>query len=293
MHKLTAWLKNRTKNEKAKGEEPELDSRVVIDLLFKASSCYARLDPSQKIAIGDYGSIDAKTGDFQRRGNLRVDFPDIEDWLGKPQITKQDYREFIASEIASGKGRTAIIRASTTGVQQGGEWTISSSRCVILCLINPSLCAYPNEGRLGDFLLWKTKKNPEKKAFFSGQAVVTRTYIAQSYARLLTNGHAGKAICSFKSTSPQRWPGGHKLKAAQVWEANSESGSWSTGGYSPGKYSFTPLVELRSMENSAGHPFVLPFDCSRFDFESIYPQNQDAELMTEIYRTPLTGFCGL
>ena len=53
----------------------ELDSRLYTHLLYKASSKYAAYYPSSH-RLGDYGTLDRKTGEFVREGNLVDDFPE-------------------------------------------------------------------------------------------------------------------------------------------------------------------------------------------------------------------------
>ncbi|KLO11487.1 hypothetical protein SCHPADRAFT_470807 [Schizopora paradoxa] len=136
--------------------------------------------------------------------------------------------------------------------------------------MKPAHTAYPFDGRLGDFLMWKTKDDPEKRKFYLKQVVVTKTYKAQSYAQFVSNGQTGKVKCEFKCKVPIP-PGNVALSSDQVWETTTQSGTWSLGGYTKDQYSFTPLIELQSLEKKPSCPFVRPFEFTKdLVFESVY-----------------------
>lgn len=138
--------------------------------------------------------------------------------------------------------------------------------------MQPAHSAYPVEGRLGDFLMWKTKDDPKKRTFYLKQVVVTKTYKSQSYAQFVSNGQTGKVKCEFKCKVPTP-PANVALSSDQVWDTTSQSGTWSLGGYTKDQYSFTPLVELQSLEKKSDCPFVRPFEYTKdLEFEAVYKQ---------------------
>lgn len=71
----------------------EPDSRLFVQLMWKASAQYAPFMPSV-IQLGDYGHVERSSGAFIREGNVLQQFPDLQDQFENVRQTEEAVRIF-------------------------------------------------------------------------------------------------------------------------------------------------------------------------------------------------------
>jgi hypothetical protein len=87
------------------------DSRKFIDVIFRASGCYANMSPSHIFQVGDYGSVDTASGIFLKEGNIYAD--NFEQRygivIGSPVTRAVSERLFYASRDASRRDEKTAV----------------------------------------------------------------------------------------------------------------------------------------------------------------------------------------
>ncbi|KAH9035741.1 hypothetical protein EDB85DRAFT_840328 [Lactarius pseudohatsudake] len=126
------------------------NQRKFIDLINQATFKWANWDPQRVIQIGDFGTVDKKTGEFKVEGNIFT-HPEIEH-------IAQSYPPFEAPEtdlyqIHSGQVRRLDIQADPgtsggatedQGLVHKSRWQFNAKRGAILLMHRPRLTCVPD-----------------------------------------------------------------------------------------------------------------------------------------------------
>ncbi|KAN0135062.1 hypothetical protein V8E53_006953, partial [Lactarius tabidus] len=117
--------------------------RKFIDLINEATFKWANLDPSKTITIGDFGTIDKKTGELKTEGNIFT-HPEIR------QFT-QAYPSFEAPEVDLYQIHSREVRRldvqdddDPSPVPLKSRWQFNNKRGAILLMHRPRLLCVPD-----------------------------------------------------------------------------------------------------------------------------------------------------
>ncbi|KAJ3724157.1 hypothetical protein DFJ43DRAFT_1158007 [Lentinula guzmanii] len=215
-------------------------SRKFIDLIFAASSKWANWDPPKQIHVGDYGTIDKKTGEFEKEGNIYEDVTTAEIATAHPPQTAAKDKTF---EISSNHVRRTEFSleptASIPGIAEAsikGEWRFSSKRGALLVMNQPRSTYIPPKA-----LLKKLVDVPELKDKY----LATETFSCPAYSLYLSSGEDEAVRLALLATVPLP-------TAVPLSVGGSIQSSWwnqNTSGLfrcaSDNEYSYTPLYTLK------------------------------------------------
>ncbi|OCB86598.1 hypothetical protein A7U60_g6276 [Sanghuangporus baumii] len=166
-------------------------SRKFIDLINRAGTIWANWKPSIPIKPGFYGTIDEKTGEFQKKGDIfspDFDEPEIKDIVNKyllisaPPVDIQMIRSFDAKKIAiDPKAHVNIFGIAEPTF--GGQWQFGRTRGALLVLYKPRITRLPDE------LLEKLKETE----WGQGKQIVTEAHSCPGFVLYLSD----KSKCSY------------------------------------------------------------------------------------------------
>ncbi|KAG8897421.1 hypothetical protein FRB99_008161 [Tulasnella sp. 403] len=235
-------------------------SRLYADLIFQISARYPNWDPPKRLQIGDYGTINKNTGEFQVEGNMfRLD-PSIVNAID-PKV----YATLMAYGVEPAYPDTQYVIASQSGravefnagpdvaaiggdvpASVGGKWEFSKGkRGALLVMARPRLTHITNE-ILGT--LSKIKPLVEK-------SVVVQVYTCPAYVMYMTEKSGGELSLSLQGS----WPnfstpsavGPMTAEAIVQWVCNHSGGLYRESCNKAGEEAFTPLFHVMTIPRPA------------------------------------------
>jgi len=222
-------------------------SKTYTDLMWRASAKWANWEPAVPIKVGDYGSIDSKTGLFERRGSiydeairtsvsgldLLRDFP--------PKAAEPEQSMIITSGV---KSKNAVPPDASGGVTARAllgvscQWHFGRTRGAVLAIILPRH-TYLNSDVSIDRLL--------EVPLLAGMYLVTSTVTCPAYAFYLSKKNrdslslrlVAKPAIAGSSATPRG-------EFAAEWEKEPGLGFYRDAIHSTDD--LTPLVTLKMVE---------------------------------------------
>ncbi|KAL5499233.1 hypothetical protein ACEPAH_1751 [Sanghuangporus vaninii] len=175
-------------------------SRKFIDLVNKAGTIWANWKPSIPIKPGYYGTIDEKTGEFQKKGDIfspDFDEPEIKGIVNKylpisaPPVDIQMIRSFDARKITiDPKAHVNIFGIAEPTF--GGQWQFGRTRGALLVLYKPRITRLPDE------LLEKLKETE----WGQGKQIVTEAHSCPGFVLYLSDKNKELVTISLRTDVP-------------------------------------------------------------------------------------------
>ncbi|KAF8266435.1 hypothetical protein EI94DRAFT_1733213 [Lactarius quietus] len=215
--------------------------RKFIDLVNEATFKWATWDPPRHIQIGDFGTIDKKTGELKIEGNIFTH--------AEIKHIAQQYPAFVAPEtdlyqihsqqvtrldVPANANATA---ADDQGVSLRSRWQFNNKRGAILLMHRPRLICVPDGFFDEKFDLPLLKR----------KVVVEQVYNCPGFYMYLSNKTSEQVTVSLRSNTLQPVaPGGSTDLALSVgWSANGSTGVCQQAYREDAEY--TPLFRLKSL----------------------------------------------
>lgn len=225
-------------------------SRKYIDLILSACGKWANWDPAIPIAaVGDFGTIDKKTGRFEKKGNILNDerFRNITKGSSvvKPKGTEDPMLVTSKNARKAELIADASFDAQVTKVLFRGSWSFQDETGAVLILHRP----------------FQTSLSPDididalvGHELLRGMCIVRDLITCQAYAKYLSSSGGGSLSLSLGVTGALPAGGGGKA----TWGKSSVSGVFVAGqpGEDEGEaYPFTPLFTLKKCKKKSffGH----------------------------------------
>ncbi|KAJ6532885.1 hypothetical protein DFH09DRAFT_1043901 [Mycena vulgaris] len=235
-------------------------SRKYIDLIQVATSKWASWDPPHPIKVGDYGTVDKATGQFEKDGNIYDDAETAALAAGyPPQTIPPDEKMVITSETTQGRDfslspevQVITVLFSLTpfsllggrdvpGLAEAsikGQWKFKTGKTGALLVM-----AKPRSALIANGLLKHLVDIPALK----NKYLVTETVSCHAYSMYLSSKSEDSVSLALLAKTP--------LPVAPLFSAGGEiAGSWwcktgagvfRHGAAPPGTDSFTPLFALK------------------------------------------------
>jgi len=229
-------------------------SRKYVDLILKASSKWATLEPfNRKIAPGDYGKIDPETGEFEYHGNIYTN-RDILDRI--PDLNTADkYKPVVSDKIEkwviTGVSTRQVDGEFSPNVNLGSIAQASinvqfsfkrGARGAFLVMYRPHSIDLPK-----DVLLHKLHGLSALKGMYLVSNIVT----CPAYSLYLSNRDADKVGVAFVGSLPLAvvpgLSGGAGISVG--WVSESKSGYYQDAYDIEGEPKYTPLIGLKQMRD--------------------------------------------
>ncbi|KAK0433461.1 hypothetical protein EV421DRAFT_1844995 [Armillaria borealis] len=264
------------------------EQRKCIDLFWKINHEY--LNPNGlPITIGDFGTLDKKTGGFQREGNI-FEHPESKDVMAKHN--RSDPRNTTAMEcifrctnnvrridlpFGVGGGLTGAIEGNVAG-----QFQFDSERGVLLCMHGVKYSMLP--------IVETWVRKLEKIPLFKAKGIVTETYTCSHYD--LRMNHKGKRGVGMTATASIPIPIAPAISASANTgfdiSGSTASGSIWQSAKSADCDSFVPMYRLKALRGgsvSRGTPveeiltrdFPRPWDELDDDGKDIFDSDEDGD----------------
>jgi len=215
-------------------------ARLFVELIRKATGGkYANWSPPKKVQVGDYGTVDKETGEFERAGNIYdPEFaPELE--LGKKhpaQAASPDDQLTVVSrgvKVVSFDATAASAYPELAAATIKGRWSFSSGQGAVLFLVKPTESSITDLAKV----LPKLQHHPE----LADKALVTDVFTCPMYALLLVRDSDAQAEAAIGVTI---FDGSQASASVQAkWHFSNTSGLRRCGGEG-GRSLFYPLFTL-------------------------------------------------
>ncbi|KAH9030747.1 hypothetical protein EDB85DRAFT_2146479 [Lactarius pseudohatsudake] len=216
--------------------------RKFVDLINEATFKWANWDPPKVIQIGDFGTIDKKSGELKVEGNIFThpeirhiaqDYPAEESWIYKPTSA----RESPAQSLTCAAVLTTVLSSATPADDQGvvlkSRWQFNTKRGAILLMHKPRLLCVPDGFFDEKFDLPILKR----------KVVVEQVYNCPGFYMYLSNKASEQISVSLRANT---LPGVDGEQALSVgWSADGSSGVCQQGFQEDAVY--TPMFRLKSL----------------------------------------------
>ncbi|KAH9013125.1 hypothetical protein EDB84DRAFT_1533549, partial [Lactarius hengduanensis] len=200
--------------------------RKFVDLINEATFKWANWDPPRVIQIGDFGTIDKKSGELKVEGNI---FTHPEIWH-----IAQDYPSFIHSQQVRRLDIQADVGAAQQrwpGVVLKSRWQFNTKRGAILLMHKPRLLCVPDGFEKFDLPILKRK------------VVVKQVHNCRGFYMYLSNKASEQISVSLRANT---LPGVDGEQALFVgWSADGSSGVCQQEFREDAVY--TPMFRLKSL----------------------------------------------
>lgn len=224
--------------------------RLYVDLLRSASGVYASWQPSQKIEVGDYGTVNKMTCEFEKEGSIydAAFEPDlkISDSFPPEECPPDDQHTLVSRGVRElSFGADAIAKlAGLVDFELRGHWKFANGRGAILVMHRPKLTRIQYLANLLPSL--------RQVECLSDKALVTSVFSAPRYAMLLTQEQTKKAEALVALVPTVANSGEVNVSAGTSfrWLGHSSSGVWKSGG-TTGEGPFYPLYSLRTPKSTS------------------------------------------
>jgi len=221
-------------------------SRKYSDLIFAAEAKWATWDPTITINVGDYGTIDKKTGYFEKEGNI-YSHPNIVEMAAKHppvEATKENYM-MIQSEDVKGLDFSIGPQANVPGLAEAsikGRWDFGSERGALLVIVNPRISYIHSKVLLADL---------STMDLFSGghKSLVTEVVSCPAYCSYLSNKSNGVVDLALLGTVPIPVAPGVSAggKGEISWWRQNATGRFKEAIEPNGLYKYTPLYNVKKI----------------------------------------------
>lgn len=225
---------------------PPHSSRKFIDLIFAASSKWANWDPPKQIRVGDFGTIDKKTGEFEKEGNIYDDVSTASLTANYPPLMASKDAVFeISSEnvrrIEFGLEPTASV-PGITDASVKGQWQFATKRGALLVMHQPRSTYIPPKVMLKKLIDIHELKD---------KYVVTETFSCPAYSLYLSSGDSEAVSLALLATVPLPVAPvsvGGSIKSS--WWSKNTSGLFRCACDDSENYCYTPLYTLKRIRKS-------------------------------------------
>jgi len=232
-------------------------ARKYVDLIHASSSKWANWDPPNQIKVGDYGTVDKHTGEFEKDGNIYDDNEhDLADIVKAypPEDVAADNTFVVTSIGVKSREFQLGANAGLTGVAEAsvkGQWDFGRKRGALLVMANPNSYRIP-----GQVLLKHLVKLPHLK----DKALVTQTFHCHAYSLYLSGEENDSISVALVGSGPAGLPllnAGGELR--MTWWSQYSSGLFREACDAKGQPRYTPLYVLKQIRKPSlfrrdGHP---------------------------------------
>jgi hypothetical protein len=214
--------------------------RKFLDLINEATFKWANWDPPKVLQIGDFGTIDRKTGELKVEGNIYT-HPEV-------KHIAQEYPAFEAAEtdlyqIHSQQVKRLDVKgdagsaAEDQGVSLRSRWQFNTKRGAILLMHKPRLVCVPDGFFDEKFDLPLLKR----------KVVVEQVYNCPGFYMYLSNKSSEQVSVSLRSNTLQPVAPGASIESGLSvgWSANGSTGVCQQAYRADAVY--TPLFRLKSL----------------------------------------------
>jgi len=243
-------------------------ARKFSELIHAASSKWANWDPPHQIKVGDYGTIDRETGDFQKEGNIYEDSDPIIANLAvqyKPLTGAPDDKLIISSSGVTHHELNVSAQGGVVGLANAsikGQWKFGSSRGALLIMARPLSSYVPPKVLL---------KHLVDIPIFKNKVLVTEVVSCPAYSLYLSSANSEAVDLALIGTAPT--PAGIAVGAdvGATWWSQNVSGMFRQASERNGLYNYTPLYTLQKIRQK----YLLRR-------ESPTPDPEDDDLWTDV-----------
>ncbi|KDQ61808.1 hypothetical protein JAAARDRAFT_55133 [Jaapia argillacea MUCL 33604] len=221
-------------------------SRKYVDLILNASSKWGNWDPPRPVQVGDFGEVNAKTGDFEPQGNIYTyDFKDPTlqaDIARYPPVIGKDENgwEITSRDVKRGEFSLAL-EAVIPGLAQAtvkGKWEFRRGSGALLVMVRPRTTYMPAE------LLKPLANAPILK----GKTISFVDEVVSCPAYYLCLSHKGGDSVSLALIGDMPMPAGPVVggtAADAKWWTEATAGNFRHACDINGSHVYTPLFRLK------------------------------------------------
>jgi len=215
-------------------------SRKYTDLIFSASSKWANWDPPKKIMVGDYGTVDRKTGQFEKEGNIYEGEATAQLAAKYPPETaaKESFFE-ISSDTVTRCDLTVAPNVSVPGLAEAsirGQWAFNRKRGALLIMDQPQSSYVPP-----NVFLKQLVNIPALKDKF----LVTEVFSCPAYCLYLSSQKTDNIALALLGTSAALPPMAAGGETKFGWWSQNTTGLLRSA--CDKEYSYTPLYVLKQI----------------------------------------------
>ncbi|KAG8863809.1 hypothetical protein FRB96_007646 [Tulasnella sp. 330] len=228
-------------------------SRKYTELIYTQTSKYPNWDPPKRIEVGDYGSLNDLTGEFQVAGNIYhdEDIAKIVPNLAKnypPLKAKPEDLNVVCSDNGKYMDVSAGPELDVAGLASAsftGKWKFERRRGALLVMLHPRLTYLPRKGILGKLAAIESLKAPD-------MVLVTETLDVPAYAMYISARGGSDITLGLMG----RIPVGHVpgvTAGAMIetgWSSTYASGTYRSACATDGEYNYTPLFVLEKLKSA-------------------------------------------
>ncbi|KAG8987596.1 hypothetical protein FRB94_002624 [Tulasnella sp. JGI-2019a] len=225
--------------------------RKYVNLIQRAESKWANWEPSRKQPdVGDYGSVNKSTGEFEWKGSIYSDdfaqhIPDLnlKEEMYEPVLGERDEVNIIKSTSAKQLELSATPELQVAQLEDAsvkGSWRFRRRRGAVLVMIQPRTVSLPQDIRLDQL-----SKIPVLKDNYLVTAVVQ----CPAYAFYLSdkaNDHVSLALIRNDDAALEPGLGASSYFNGNWW-SRAGAGTLKQGGRKGGTDDFTPLFTLKTI----------------------------------------------
>jgi len=217
-------------------------SRKFIELIHATSSKWANWDPPNPIKVGDYGTIDRETGQFQKDGNVYEDettahlADNHKPLMGAPEdILIISSAGVTHRELSAGAGFEA---AGLADASIKGRWEFGNRRGALLIISRPHSSYIPPK-----VVLKQLVNIPELK----NKSLVTEVILCPAYNLYLSTASKEAIDVALVARAPT--PSGATVggEIGANWLTQNMGGLCRYACDPNGSYSYTPLYMLKKI----------------------------------------------
>ncbi|KAF8203544.1 hypothetical protein K438DRAFT_1580723 [Mycena galopus ATCC 62051] len=221
----------------------KFESRKYIDLIQTASSKWANWDPPHPIKVGDYGTINAETGEFEKDGNIYEDASTaVLAASHPPETAVPDEKMIIVSDTAQNCEFSLGPHVNVPGIADAsikGRWKFKAGKTGALLVM-----AQPRSSFLPTNALLKLLVNIPA---LGDKHIVTEIVSCYAYSMYLSSRGEDEVSLALMAKTPiaitPLVSAGGEIGGS--WWSETGAGVFRHGFTQPGTYSFTPLFVLK------------------------------------------------
>jgi len=217
-------------------------SRKFIELIHDTSSKWANWDPPHLIKVGDYGTTDRETGNFQKEGNIYEDatiaYLTIQH---KPLTGAPEDTWIISSAGVMHHDLTLGAEGGVVGLANAsikGQWKFGSRRGALLIMSRPLSSYVPPKVLL---------KHLVDIPIFKNKVLVTEVVTCPAYSLYLSTANNESIELALLGTMPT--PAGIivGVEAGATWWSRNMGGLFRKACDRDGLHKYTPLYTLQKI----------------------------------------------
>jgi hypothetical protein len=232
---------------------PDFASRKFIDLIFQSSSKWANWDPPMTIKVGEYGTIDRKTGVLRVEGNI---YDETFQELLKQQGLTIDLSHPSCQPIKGAVEEDMIM--SSIGVKSGDISLTPQVSALNLASASIKAEFQFREGRRGAVLVMhkpQLEYIPQGKVLsvihearqLKDKYIVSSTFTCPGYYLYLSNKSGEKVTLALTANAPLAAAIGASAGggASIDWRTDAQAAFLRKAFDTAGQYRYTPLFDLK------------------------------------------------